>query len=349
MAPEQAGGKRALVGPATDIYALGVMLYQLLTGQLPFQRDSTLELLRAITSDEPTRPRRLRAPLAARPGSDHAALSGEGAQPSLPQRPGAGRRPGAVPRGETSDGAAGGGGRAAGPRMPAPAAGRAVGRASHRRRCSGDWLGSPGNGWKRTNNGTWQTTNGTWRTNNGTWRTSNGPWRRPFATSGRRETGGPVPGLPGLPGRRQRGAREPRRGRRRPPPRSQRRRFCGVGNGGTCTTGSMTALRWPRCLPVRIGFLIAAPDRLRVGVLTAAGLRITDLEPWGDSPHSTPQPPSLVPLGHERRREVTVTQTSRGLRVAAWVDNTAFDLLDDRRAGALSRPADDRQEPMEWS
>src|SRR5262249_14693235 len=56
MAPEQAGGKRALVGPATDIHALGVMLYQLLTGQLPFQRDSTLELLRAVTSEEPTRP-----------------------------------------------------------------------------------------------------------------------------------------------------------------------------------------------------------------------------------------------------------------------------------------------------
>jgi serine/threonine protein kinase/tetratricopeptide (TPR) repeat protein len=59
MAPEQASGKRALVGPAADIYALGVVLYQLLTGRLPFQRYSTMELLRAVTSDEPTRPRRL--------------------------------------------------------------------------------------------------------------------------------------------------------------------------------------------------------------------------------------------------------------------------------------------------
>ena len=61
MAPEQAGGseRRALVGPAADIHALGVILYQLITGQMPFQGDSALDVLRAVTSDEPLRPRRL--------------------------------------------------------------------------------------------------------------------------------------------------------------------------------------------------------------------------------------------------------------------------------------------------
>jgi eukaryotic-like serine/threonine-protein kinase len=59
MAPEQATGNRALVGPASDIHALGVIFYQLLTGRLPFAGNSTLELLRAVVSEEPPRPRRL--------------------------------------------------------------------------------------------------------------------------------------------------------------------------------------------------------------------------------------------------------------------------------------------------
>jgi WD40 repeat protein/predicted Ser/Thr protein kinase len=68
-------------------------------------------------------------------------------------------------------------------------------------------------------------------------------------------------------------------------------------------------------------FLLTAPDRLRVGVLTSAGLRITDLE---GGEHRT------VPLGPERGLYGgNVTQTCQGLRVTAWVENTAFDVLDD--------------------
>jgi WD40 repeat protein len=59
MAPEQASGTNALVGPATDVFALGVMLYELLTGQPPFRGESAMEVLQAVTSVEPVRPRQL--------------------------------------------------------------------------------------------------------------------------------------------------------------------------------------------------------------------------------------------------------------------------------------------------
>ena len=54
--------------------------------------------------------------------------------------------------------------------------------------------------------------------------------------------------------------------------------------------------------------------------MTGAGLRLTDLE--GGAPRT-------VPLGPERVRSFTATMTRCGLRIAAWVGNTAFDLLDE--------------------
>ena len=57
MAPEQAGGKR-LVGPGPDIYALGSSSTSCLRAAA-IPGDTTLEVLRAVTSDEPVRPRRL--------------------------------------------------------------------------------------------------------------------------------------------------------------------------------------------------------------------------------------------------------------------------------------------------
>ncbi len=60
MAPEQAAGGTAHVGAAADIYALGVILFELLTGCPPFQKESDLATLRAVESAAPPKPRRLR-------------------------------------------------------------------------------------------------------------------------------------------------------------------------------------------------------------------------------------------------------------------------------------------------
>jgi eukaryotic-like serine/threonine-protein kinase len=58
MAPEQAEGK-GMVGPPADIYALGALLYVMLTGRPPFQGASLLDTLQQIRTQEPVSPRRL--------------------------------------------------------------------------------------------------------------------------------------------------------------------------------------------------------------------------------------------------------------------------------------------------
>ena len=307
------------MGPATDIYALGVILYQLLTGQLPFQGDSTLEVLRAVTSDEPVRPRRLQPRLP----RDLEAITLHCLEKE-PTR----RYPSALALAEDLQRF----------REGKPVAARPVGsgarlaRACRRRPLVALLLGL------LTASLFGGLAGVTWK-----WLEANEQRDLANAHASRRsrEARGPVPGVPRPPGRRGRGAC----------------RTHDVADAARQLDAAPEDLRgWEwRHLRSRLddsssviplpaggsGILIPGPDRLRVGILTGDGLRLTDLD--GGEQRDSAAPPE-APHG------VTAAETRLGLRVAAWVDG-AFDLLDEagRRVCRVDlpgeHPAAGRREP----
>ena len=93
MSPEQAEGRLAELDSRTDVYALGAILYELLTGAAPYLGNGDADTLRQLLLGELTAPRRARPDSVARPRSDHDEMPGGPSGGSLRDGPRSGAGP----------------------------------------------------------------------------------------------------------------------------------------------------------------------------------------------------------------------------------------------------------------
>ena len=112
MAPEQARGDTKAVGPAADIYALGTILYEMLTGRPPFKGASAMDDRQASDRDRSGLAVAHPVPHPARPRDHLHEMPAEGASQAVRHGEGTGRRPEPLPDGRADPGAADAAGRA---------------------------------------------------------------------------------------------------------------------------------------------------------------------------------------------------------------------------------------------
>jgi WD40 repeat protein/serine/threonine protein kinase len=282
MAPEQAACAEA--GPAADIYALGAILYRLLTGQPPFRGDTPMEVLQALASAEPIAPRRFR--------------------PALP-------------------------------RDLETITLNAMAREPQRRYATAEALAEELRRFLADEPIRSQPPSALYHL-------------RKFARRNKAIVGGVAATLVAVVlglvtttlfavgEARQRGQAEYQTYRARLAAAVAALSAHDVADAGLQLDAAPTDLRgweWSHLrsrlddssamitlTDRRFSFLIGAPDALQVGASTPAGLRLTNL---ASGEHQT------LPIGTGRGRYFTATETRRGLRVAVWISDTAFDLVDE--------------------